>query len=63
MIYVGGSSFPSIGTYFDGFDGMEVMDIPEGGSMERLWEALKKKGISERQLDMIWRRNTLRVIP
>lgn len=63
MIDVGGSSFPAIGTDFDGFDGMEVMDIPEVGSMERLWEALKKKGISERQLDMIWRRNALRVIP
>ncbi len=63
MINVGGSSLPAIGTDFDGFDGMEAMDIPDVGSMERLWDALKKKGVSERQLDQIWRENALRVIP
>ena len=63
MIDVGGSSLPAIGTDLDGFDGMEAMDIPDVSGMERLWDALKKKGLSERQLDKIWSGNALRVIP
>lgn len=62
MIQKGGSSFPVIGTDFDGFDGMEHMDIPDVSYMERLWTALKKKGLSESQLDGIWSRNALRVL-
>ena len=63
MIDVGGSSLPAIGTDLDGFDGMEAMDIPDVSGMERLWDALKRKGLSERQLDKIWSGNALRVIP
>ena len=58
-----GSSLPAIGTDLDGFDGMEAMDIPDVSGMERLWDALKRKGLSERQLDKIWSGNALRVIP
>lgn len=62
MIRVGGSEFPAIGTDFDGFDGMEILDIPDAGHMEILWETLRKKGISEEQLERIWSRNALRVL-
>lgn len=62
MIRVGGSDFPAVGTDFDGFDGMDVMEIPDIGQMEKLWMALKKSGVSERQLDKIWSGNVLRVM-
>lgn len=62
MIQCGGSSLPAIGTDFDGFDGIERLDIPKVENMERLWEALKKKGVSESQLDKIWNGNALRII-
>lgn len=61
MIKVGGMDLPAIGTDFDGFDGMQKMDIPDIGRMERLWEALKKKGLTEGQLDKIWYKNALRL--
>ena len=62
MIRLGGSSFPAIGTDFDGFDGMEKLEIPRVDHMERLWERLKKKSVSESQLDKIWNGNALRVL-
>ena len=62
MIQVGGSEFPAIGTDFDGFSGMEILEIPEVADMGKLWDALKKKGISESQLDKIWCENALRIL-
>lgn len=62
MIDVGGSEFPAIGTDFDGFDGMKTLDIPDVSYMDRLWEALRKKGIKEDELDRIWNKNVLRVL-
>lgn len=62
MIRVGGSAFPAIGTDFDGFDGMEVLEIPDVSRMELLWDALKKAGLSEEQLDNIWGGNAERVL-
>lgn len=62
MLQAGGSDFPAIGTDFDGFDGMEYEDIPKVDDMERLWDALKKAGIRESQLDGIWRKNAERVL-
>ena len=62
MIRGGGSSFPAIGTDFDGFDGMEVQEIADASQMERLWDALKKAGLTERQLDKIWGENVERVL-
>lgn len=62
MIQKGGIGFPVIGTDFDGFDGMEHMDIPDVSGMEMLWEALKKKGLGEAELEKIWNGNALRVI-
>ncbi len=62
MIQVGGSEFPAIGTDFDGIDGLERLDIPNASAMELLWEALKKKGLSQGQLDKIWGENVERVL-
>lgn len=62
MIKVGGSEFPAIGTDFDGFDGVEILEISKVEEMEKLWEALKKKGVTERQLDKIWHENVERVL-
>ena len=62
MINVGGSDFPAIGTDFDGFRGMDVMEIQKLSEMEKLWHYLKKKGVSESQLEKIWSKNVLRLI-
>lgn len=62
MIQVGGSDFPAIGTDFDGFDGMQVMEIPDVSYMERLWNRLKKRGMTEAQLDKIWYKNAERIV-
>lgn len=62
MIRIGGSEFPAIGTDFDGFRGMDVMEIEKISDMEKLWHALKKKGLSEEQLEKIWNGNILRIL-
>ena len=62
MLKAGGSEFPAIGTDFDGFDGDGVLEIPDVSKMELLWDALKKAGVSEGQLDKIWGKNAERVI-
>ena len=62
MIKVGGSEFPAIGTDFDGFDGMKVLEIPDVSHIEKLWNALKKEGVSESQLDKIWYGNAARIL-
>ncbi len=62
MIKLGGSGFPAVGTDFDGIEGMAHMDIPDVSHMERLWDALKKKGVPESQLDLVWSGNVLRVM-
>ena len=51
-----------IGTDFDGFDGIERLDIPGTAHMEKLWDALKKKGVSVSQIDKIWSKNALRIL-
>ena len=62
MIQVGGSEFPAIGSDFDGFDGIKHLDIPDASHMEKLWDALKRQGVTERQLDQIWSGNALRIL-
>lgn len=61
MIDCGGEDFPMIGTDFDGFDGISKLEIPKVEYMERLWDGLKKKGVSELQLDKLWSGNALRI--
>lgn len=62
MIRVGGSGFPAIGTDFDGFDAKGVLEIPDVSKMERLWEALRRAGVPEGQLEQIWSKNAERVM-
>ena len=62
MIRYGGEDFPMIGTDFDGFDGIDRPDIPGVEYMERLWEALRKKGVSASRLDKLWSKNALRIL-
>ena len=48
---------------FDGFTGPELTDyLTDISQMEQLWNAMKKAGITERQLDKIWQGNAMRII-
>lgn len=63
MMQVGGEETVAIGTDFDGFDN-EAREqwIGHVRDMRLVWEAMKKRGITERQLDKIMGGNALRVI-
>lgn len=63
MIRTGGEDVVAIGTDFDGFDN-EVRNqwIGHVKDMEHVWIAMKKQGISERQIEKIMGDNALRVI-
>lgn len=63
MIDVAGEDVPAIGTDFDGFECKRVTGYVSGtGEMDRVWEAMKKQGITERQIDKIWSGNALRIL-
>lgn len=63
MIHVAGEDVVAIGTDFDGFDGEMDKDFASDiGRMERVWDAFKKAGITERQIDKIQCKNALRVM-
>lgn len=63
MIDVAGEDVPAIGTDFDGFESKGVRDyISNTGEMEQVWEAMRRQGITERQMDKIWSGNALRVM-
>ena len=63
MIETAGEELPALGSDFDGFTGPELTDyLTDISQMERLWNAMKKAGITERQLDKIWQGNAMRVI-
>ena len=63
MIDTAGEDTVAIGTDFDGFEA-EARDgyISHAGQMELLWEACKKAGITERQIDKIRWQNAWRVM-
>ena len=61
MYQTGGEDFVAIGTDFDGFDEGEL-DIAHIGEMEQLYDAVKKRGFSERQMEKFWSGNAMRVI-
>lgn len=63
MIQVGGEGAVAIGTDFDGFHN-EAREqwIGHVRDMGLVWEAMKKRGITERQLDKIMGENALRII-
>ncbi len=63
MIHVAGEDVPAVGTDFDGFVCKNAAGYLSGpGEMERVWEAMKKQGITERQMDKIWSENALRIL-
>lgn len=60
FIQVGGEDFPMIGTDFDGIHG--DLEIPSCGEMPLLFQAMKKAGMTERQIEKIAFGNALRII-
>ena len=63
MIEAAGEDVPAVGTDFDGFECKGVDGYISGpGEMEQVWEAMKRQGITERQMDKIWSGNVLRVM-
>ena len=61
MYQVGGEDVLAIGTDFDGFDEGEL-DITHMGEMNYVYDAIQKRGFSERQIDKILNGNILRVM-
>lgn len=61
MYQTGGENVIAVGTDFDGFDEGEL-DIAHIGEMEQLYDAVKKRGFSERQMEKFWSGNAMRVI-
>lgn len=63
MIRVAGEDVVAIGTDFDGFGGELDKDYASNiGMMEKVWDAFKKVGITERQIDKIQYGNAWRVM-
>ncbi|AEV30385.1 Zn-dependent dipeptidase, microsomal dipeptidase [Sphaerochaeta pleomorpha str. Grapes] len=60
MHNIGGAEVLALGTDFDGIEG--DLEIPDISKMEKLWEALKKADFKERELDMLWQTNALRLL-
>lgn len=61
MYQVGGEDVLAIGTDFDGFD-EGVSDVAHIGQMELVYETVKRKGFTERQMEKIWHGNALRIL-
>ena len=61
LYQVGGEDVVAIGTDFDGFDEGEL-DIAHMGEMNRVYDAMKKRGFTERQMEKILNGNILRVM-
>ncbi len=59
MYQTGGEDFVAIGTDFDGFDEgeLEIMHI---GEMGKLYDVVKKRGFTERQMEKFWSGNAMR---
>lgn len=62
MVNAGGEEFPAIGTDFDGFDGVDVMEISKVEEMGCLWQALRKRGFTESQIERIAYGNAKRLL-
>ena len=61
MYQVGGEDVVAFGTDFDGFDEGEL-DISHMGEMHQVYDAIRKRGFTERQMDKILNGNILRVM-
>ena len=63
MIKKAGEDAVAMGTDFDGFDPDSLPDGIQGvQDIEKVWEAMRKKGITPRQIDKIAYGNVMRVI-
>ena len=58
---IGGEDVLAIGTDFDGFDEGEL-ELAHIGEIDKLYEEVKKRGFSERQMEKIWSGNALRIL-
>ena len=58
---VGGEDVIGIGTDFDGFD-EGVSDITHIGQMNQLYDTVKRRGFTDRQMEKFWYKNILRLI-
>ncbi len=61
MYQTGGEDFIAVGTDFDGFDEGEL-EIAHIGAMEKLYDEVKKRRLSERQMEKFWSGNVMRVM-
>lgn len=61
MYNVGGEDFVAMGTDFDGFGDGEST-ITNISQMNEVYDAIRKRGFTESQMDKIWSGNILRVI-
>lgn len=61
MYQTGGEDFIAVGTDFDGFDEGEL-EIVHIGEMGKLYDAMKRRGFTERQMEKFWSGNAMRVI-
>ncbi len=61
MYQTGGEDIIAVGTDLDGFDEGEL-EISHIGEIEKLYEAVKRRGLSERQMEKFWSGNAMRVI-
>ncbi len=61
MYNVGGEDFVAMGTDFDGFDNGKST-ITNMSQMDEVYDAIKRRGFSERQMDKIWSGNILRIM-
>lgn len=60
IFHTGGEECLGLGSDFDGIDTNEA--LPGAQVMEKLWDALRQGGFTERQLDKIFYGNVLRVL-
>ena len=61
MYQVGGENVVAYGTDFDGFD-LGELDIAHMGQMNRVYESVRKRGFTERQMEKLLNGNILRVM-
>lgn len=61
MYKIGGEDFISVGTDFDGFDEGEL-EVSNIGEIDKLYEAVKRRGLSGRQMEKFWSRNAMRAM-
>ncbi len=61
MYQTGGEDLIAMGTDFDGFDEGEL-EIAHIGEMGKLYDAVKGRGFSERQMEKFWSGNAIRVM-